>query len=115
MLPSTPPAVSKYGTYSIEETCVLLGCCRDTLRKKTEQGKIKNGYLDEDTESTIYYAVEILRYWFNTTKQPKTDGELNVLLDELQTRGYEATFGCKPPAIAERRKRKSRKQAVDVA
>lgn len=115
MLPSTPPAVSKYGTYSIEETCALLGCCRDTLRKKTEQGKIKSSRLDEETESTTYYAIEILRYWFNTTKQPKSDGELNVILEELQTHGYELTFGCKPPTVAERRKRKPRKQSDDAA
>lgn len=115
MLPSTPPAVSMYGAYSIEETCVLLGCCRDTLRKKTEQGKIRNNYLDEENENTVYYAVEILRYWFNTTKQPKSEAELQNLLKELQSRGYEATFGCKPPVVTTRRNRKQKKQSADVA
>lgn len=112
MLPSTPPPVSKYGTYSIDETCALLGCCRDTLRKRTEIGRIKSDRLDEDTENIIYYAKEILRYWFNATKQPKTDGELDLLINQIQEQGYEATFGCKPP-VTSQKKAKSAK-AKDV-
>ena len=106
MLPPTPPNVTKYVTYSIDLTCMHLGCCRDSLRKKTEQGKIRNTRLDDDSETIIYPAIEILRYWFNTTKQPKTEGELEVILDSLQAKGYEATFGCKPPIINDKKKRK---------
>ena len=106
MLPPTPPNVTKYGTYSIDLTCMHLGCCRDSLRKKTEQGKIHNTRLDDDSETIIYPAIEILRYWFNTTKQPKTEGELEVILESLQAKGYEATFGCKPPIINDKKKRK---------
>lgn len=115
MLPSIPPPVTKYGTYSIEETCNYLGCCRDLLRKRTDLGKIKKDYLDEDNETIVYYAKEILRFWFNTTKQPKTDAELDAILDDLQARGYEATFGCKPPEITPRTTRKQKKQSTDAA
>ena len=108
MLPSIPPPVTKYGAYSIDETCTLLGCCRDSLRKKTDTKKIKNDRLNEEGETTVYFAKEILRYWFNTTRQPKTDGELDVILDNLQSRGYEATFGCKPPEITYKKKKKSK-------
>ena len=34
-----------------------LGCCRDSLRKKTEQGKIRNTRLDDDSETIIYPAI----------------------------------------------------------
>lgn len=112
MLPPTPPNVTKYGTYSIDLTCMHLGCCRDSLRKKTEQGKIKYSRLDDDCETIIYPAIEILRYWFNTTKQPKTDGELEVILDNLQSKGYEATFGCLPPIL--KNKKKTKKEQIDV-
>lgn len=111
MLPSIPPNVVKYGSYSIAETCVHLGCCRDVLRQRTATGKIKSNRLDEDGETTIYYAKEILRYWFNATKQPKTEGELDVILDSIALKGYEATFGCKPPEI----KKKSKGKKTDVA
>ncbi len=114
MLPSTPPNVTKYGTYSIDLTCKHLGCCRDSLRKKTEQGKIRYERLDEDTESIIYPAIEILRYWFNTTKQKKTDGELQVILDSLQTKGYEATFGCPPPPLNSKKKREKATDSKDI-
>lgn len=113
MLPSVPPAVVKYGTYTIAETCSHLGCCRDILRKRTETGRIKSARLNEDSETTIYYAKEILRYWFNCTNQPKTEGELDVILDSIAEKGYEATFGCKPPEIyAKKRKSKVQNEAV---
>lgn len=114
MLPSTPPAVVKYGSYTIAETCAHLGCCRDVLRQRTAAGKIQSNRLDEDGETTIYYAKEILRYWFNATKQPKTEGELDVILDSIAERGYEATFGCKPPEIPSK-KRKSKAKTTDAA
>ena len=114
MLPSTPPPVSKYGTYKIEETCALLGCGRDSLREKTKTGKIKHDRLDEDCETTVYYAKEILRYWFNATKQPKTEGELDHILDELQQKGYEATFGCKPPELKPKKARQLKTSVNDV-
>lgn len=109
MLPSVPPAVVKYGTYSIAETCTLLGCCRDILRKRTESGRIISSRLNEDCETTIYYAREILRYWFNTTNQPKTEGELDLILDSLSEKGYEATFGCKPPVYPDKKKKSKSK------
>lgn len=108
MLPPTPPPVSKYGAYNIEDTCDLLGCGRDTLREKTKLGRIKHDRLDDENETIVYYALEILRYWFNTTKQPKTEGELMQILDSLQNNGYEATFGCKPPAPKQKKKRQSK-------
>lgn len=108
MLSSIPPFVSQYGTYDISETCAILGCCRDTLRKRTESGQIRSSRLAEDTEKRVYHASEILRYWFAATRQPKTDGEINVLLKSLRDKGYEATFGCKPPII----KKKQSKSAA---
>ena len=60
MLPPTPPNVTKYGTYSIDLTCMHLGCCRDSLRKKTEQGKIRNTRLDDDSETIIIQISNVL-------------------------------------------------------
>lgn len=113
MLPSVPPNVSKFGSYTIDETCRLLGCCRDKLRALTQEKKIKNDYLDDETETTVYKAREILRYWFNTTKQPHTEGQLNVILDSLQEKGYVATFGCEPPEMKVKNKRLKKSSEID--
>lgn len=109
MLPHVPPNVTRFGTYPIDLTCQHLGCCRDKLRSLTNEGKIRKDHLDDDTETTIYTAKEILRFWFNTTKQTKTDGELDEILFSLQEKGYVDTFGCDPPVLKEKRQRKKKK------
>lgn len=109
MLPPTPPNVTKFGSYTIELTCQHLGCCRDILRDKTSNGKIIPTTLDDGT--IAYQAIEILRYWFNATKQPRTDRELNALLDSIAKNGYEQTFGCPPPPLAPKPKPRVRRKA----
>lgn len=95
MLPPTPPNVQKYGVYKIDATCDLLWCCRDTLRKWSETNAIGRNYLDDDT--VVYYAKDILRFWFTKTRQHFTEILLDKLLDSIAANGYEATIGCAAP------------------
>lgn len=109
MLPSTPPNVSKYGTYTVDETCAHLGCCRDTLTKRKDARQITPDYINVDGEQTVYRAAEILRYWFAVTRQPRTEKEIAGLLESVARRGYEATYGCKPPETKPKKAKKRRK------
>lgn len=106
MLPNTPPNVKKFGVYKVDETCELLWCCRDTLRKISNDGQIERKFLDDDT--IVYYAIDILRYWFRKTKQHYTEEMLNKLLDSMSTRGYESTIGCPPPVRPSKKTRQKR-------
>lgn len=112
MYPPTPPNVNKYGAYRIDDTCNLLWIGRDTLRERSDDGLIKRSYLEDDT--IIYYAKDILRFWFIATKQPITDGQLDHLLNSMAEKGYEATFGCPPPVRPEKKPRKQRSSNKDV-
>lgn len=59
---STPPQVAKTGTYSIGETCKLLGIHRQTLRRYTNAGYISARH--RRVGSRIFYTgMEILRFW----------------------------------------------------
>ena len=44
MITPEEPRVAATGRYNITETCRALGICRNTLRRYTEEGKIKCGF-----------------------------------------------------------------------
>ncbi len=64
MTPERPKVVLD-GRYSINETCNILGICRDTLYKYTHiTGDIKCSYtIRGGRERKFYYGKDILRFW----------------------------------------------------
>lgn len=61
MLTGAKPQVVECDRYSISETCKLLGICRHTLTKYTEQGKIHPTM--HDTCKIFYTGKDILNFW----------------------------------------------------
>lgn len=59
---SNMPNVKPVNRYTIDETCELLGLHRNTLRRYTEQGKIKCG-VRRCPMKKFYLGSEILRFW----------------------------------------------------
>lgn len=66
MFSSIPPDVNPIGRYSIKETCLFLGICRDTLRKYTCEGLIRCGFRKHNY-SKFYLGSEIMRFWEENT------------------------------------------------
>lgn len=56
------PKVAPTGRYSIPETCEALGIHRNTLRRYTEEGRIKCGFR-RTTGKKFYPGTEILKFW----------------------------------------------------
>lgn len=61
------PKVILNGRYSINETCKLLGICRDTLYRYTHDTcEIKCGIVERGGRIRKFYlGKEILRFWSN--------------------------------------------------
>lgn len=62
MMTSEEPKVSAEGRYSVGQTCTLLGIHRNTLRRYTEEGRIKCGFRRMDARK-FYTGREITRLW----------------------------------------------------
>lgn len=60
MITSRRPNVVATSRYSIAETCNILRIHRNTLRRYTEQGLIRQ---DETRLRKCYKGTEILRFW----------------------------------------------------
>ena len=58
------PLVAPNSRYSIEETCRLLGIHRNSLKKYTDEGRIKSG-IRKSTGRRFYLGSEISKFWFN--------------------------------------------------
>lgn len=58
----TEPRVSPAGRYSITDTCKALNIHRNTLRKYTDEGKIKCGFR-RATSRKFYLGSEIIKLW----------------------------------------------------
>jgi DNA-binding transcriptional MerR regulator len=56
------PTVCPTSHYSIGQTAALLGIHRNTLRRYTEQGRIRPN-VHAGTNKTYYKGLEILRFW----------------------------------------------------
>lgn len=61
MMTAIEPQVSASGRYSIGQVCSLLDIHRNTLRKKTNSGKIKCGFREDGRK--FYLGREIIRFW----------------------------------------------------
>ncbi|NDV46135.1 helix-turn-helix domain-containing protein [Paludibacter sp. 221] len=59
---TTMPEIKDNDRYPIGETAKILGICRDTLRKHTEEGYIKCIY-NRVNKRRLYTGAEIKRYW----------------------------------------------------
>ncbi len=64
MITSERPNVSENGRYTISETCKLLGICRDSLRKYTNEGLIRCGFR-QCYNHKFYLGRDILIFWDN--------------------------------------------------
>lgn len=62
MITAIEPQVQPTGRYSVSETCKHLGIHRNTLRKFTDEGKIKCGFRRESARK-FYLGSEIRRFW----------------------------------------------------
>lgn len=62
MITPEEPRVAPTGRYNITDTCRLLGICRNTLRRYTEEGKIKCGFRRSNMRK-FYSGMEILKLW----------------------------------------------------
>ena len=56
------PRVSPTGRYNITDTCRALGIHRNTLKRYTEEGKIKCGFRRSNLRR-FYTGMEILKLW----------------------------------------------------
>lgn len=65
MLTPTKPSVEPGRRYAIKEACELLGICRSTLRKWTNNGLIQAKVHPADGH-LFYPAEEIMRFWNQT-------------------------------------------------
>lgn len=79
-----PPDVRLNGAYTIPETCEKLNIGRDQLRELTNEGKINSDNMRNSKETIIYYALDILRFWFDQTNQHKDDVELIQMLRDKE-------------------------------
>lgn len=62
MITSIEPKVSDSGRYTVTETCRALGIHKDTLRKYTDENRIKCGFR-RDSYRKFYKGSEIKRFW----------------------------------------------------
>lgn len=62
MITSSEPQVQKTGRYTVTETCKHLGIHKNTLRKYTDEGRIKCGFRKESARK-FYLGSEITRFW----------------------------------------------------
>lgn len=62
MITVAEPQVQANARYGVTDTCKLLGIHRNTLRKYTDEGKIKCGFRRE-TARKFYLGSEIRRFW----------------------------------------------------
>lgn len=57
----TRPKLNPEQRYSVKETCIHMGMCRDTLLKYTNQGQL-NRYV-HFTGTYFYLGKELLAFW----------------------------------------------------
>lgn len=56
------PKLNVAGRYTISQTCVLLGIHRNSLRKYTSLGLIKQSFR-KSTSAAFYKGTDILKFW----------------------------------------------------
>lgn len=56
------PQVHPNSRYTVTETCKLLGIHRNSLRKYTDEGRIKSG-VRKSTAKKFYLGSEIINFW----------------------------------------------------
>ena len=66
ILSATQPEVRLDGRYCISETCKHLGIHRNSLRKYTNEGRIKCR-LRQGGKTTFYLGSEIIKFWRSNT------------------------------------------------
>lgn len=59
---ATEPKVDKTGRYTVAQTCEVLDISRETLRKRTKEGKIRCTVSRNDNKKR-YPGIEIIRFW----------------------------------------------------
>lgn len=62
MITSVEPKVEARGRYTVAQTCKVLGICRNSLFKYTQEGRIKCLFR-ADSYRKLYEGKEILRFW----------------------------------------------------
>lgn len=56
------PKVEPHSRYTVTETCAILGIHRNSLRKYTDNGRIKCG-VRKSTAKKFYLGSDILNFW----------------------------------------------------